>query len=121
MSNLTEKDIFNLFIGKAVNLETFSKVAYQNGSEYMICNADYIDDPNYCELFGITERLKWMWKYSGVDFTIYLTIEDGIITKAHLYKAKEGCGGHGRSTSCVLTVSQQELRIVRRILQYITI
>ena len=120
MNKLTEQDIIRPFIGKAVNPETFSKVAYKNGSEYMICNADYIDNPQYCELFGITDRLKWMWKYSGVDLTIYLSIEDGVITRAHLYKAKEGCGGHGRSTSCVLTESQQELRIARRILEYIT-
>ena len=121
MTKLTEQDIIKPFIGKSVNQETFDKVAYKNWNEYMICNADYIDDPQYCELFGITDRLKWMWKYSGVDFTIYLTVDDGVIAKAHLYKAKEGCGGHGRPTSCVLTVSQQELRIVRRILQYITI
>lgn len=120
MNKLTEQDLIRPFIGKAVNQETFGKVAYKNGNEYMICNADYIDDSQYCELFGITDRLKWMWKYSGVDLTIYLTIEDGIITKAHLYKAKEGCGGHGRSVSCVLTVGQQELRVVRRILQHIT-
>ena len=120
MNKLTEQDLIRPFIGKAVNPEIFSRVAYKNGSEYMICNADYIDDPQYYEQFGITDRLKWMWKYSGVDLTIYLTIEAGIITKAHLYKAKDGCGGHGRSTSCVLTVSQQELRVVRRILEYIT-
>jgi hypothetical protein len=103
-----------------VNPVTFTNVAYKNGSEYMICNTDYIDDPQYCELFGITDRLKWMWKYSGVDLTIYLTVEDGVIIKAHLYKAKEGCGGHGRSVSSVLTETQQELRVARRILEYIT-
>lgn len=120
MNKLTELDIIRPFIGKTVNPDAFAKVAYKNGSEYIICNADYINDPQCCGLFGITYRLKWMWEYSGVDFTIYLTIEDGIITKAHLYKAKEGCSGHGRPTSCVLTVSQQELRVVRRILQHIT-
>ena len=120
MYKLTEQDIIRPFIGKAVNQETFSKIAYRNGNEYMICNADYINDPQYCGLFGITYRLKWMWEYSGVDFTIYITIEDGIVTKAHLYKAKDGCGGHGRSTSIVLTETQQELRVVRRILEYIT-
>ena len=119
MSKLTERDIITPFIGKAVNSETFANVAYKNGSEYMICNVDYIDNQQYCEMFGITDRLKWKWKYSGVDLTIYLTIEDGVITKAHLYKAKEGCG-HGRSVSSVLTETQQELRVVRRILEYIT-
>lgn len=120
MNKLTEQDLILPFIGKAMNPETFAKVAYENGSEYMICNVDYMDDPQYCDLFGITDRIKWMWKYSGVDLTIYLSVENGILTKAHLYKDKDGCGGHGRSTSCVLTVSQQELRIVRRILEYIT-
>lgn len=119
MTKLTEQDLIRPFIGKAVNPETFPRVAYQNGSAYIICNADYIDNPQYCNLFGITDRLKWMWKYSGVDLSIYLTVVDGVITKAHLYKTKEGCGGHGRSTSCVLAESQQELRVVRRILQYI--
>ena len=120
MPKLIEQDLIRPFIGKAVNKENFAKIAYKNGSQYMICNADYIDDPHYCEQFGITDRLKWMWKYSGVDLTIYLTIEDDMVTKANLYKAKEGCGGHGRSASCVLTESQQELRVIRRILQYIT-
>ena len=120
MNKLTEQDIICPFIGKTVNQEYFGKVAYKNGSEYIICNADYIDSLQYCEVFGITERLKWMWKYSGVDLTIYLTLDDGVITKAHLYKAKEGCGGHGRHTPIVLTVSQQELRVTRRILEHIT-
>ena len=120
MNKLTEQDILKPFIGKSLNQEAFSKMAYKNGNEYMICNADYIDNPQYCEMFGITDRLKWKWKYSGVDFTIYLTIENGNITKAHLYKCKDGCGGHGRATSVVLSETQQELRVARRILQYIT-
>ena len=120
MTKLTERDIIAPFIGKAVNQEHFNNIGYRNGgNNFLICNVDYIDNPQYCEMFGITDRIKWKWKYSGVDLTIYLTIEDGIITKAHLYKAKEGCG-HGRSVSSVLTETQQELRVVRRILEYIT-
>lgn len=121
MNKLTETEVFTPFIGKAVDLGVLSSVGYANGeSRYLICNADYIDKPQYCELFGITDRLKWMWKYSGVDFTIYLTVENKTIIKAHLYKVKEGCGGHGKSVSQVLSVTQQELRVARRILQYIT-
>lgn len=117
---LTEKEIFSLFIGSAIDPQIFSKVAYKNWDKYLICNADYIDNPQLCETFGITDRLKWVWGYSGVDFTIYLTIEDSTITEGHIYKAKEGCGCHGRPTSKVLSVSQQELRVARRILRYIT-
>ena len=120
MSKLTERDIIAPFIGKSVNPETFSKVVYTNHGSHRISNADYIDDPQCCELFGITDWLKEQWEYSGVEFTMHLTVEDGIITKAYLDKLREFCGGHGRPITKVLSISQQELRIARRILQYIT-
>ena len=118
--SLTEKEIFSSFIGASIEPQNFNKVAYKNWDKYLICNADYINDPKLRETFGITDRLKWMWGYSGVDFTIYLTVEDGAIKEGHIYKAKEGGGGHGRPSSQVLSVSQQELRVARRILRYIT-
>jgi hypothetical protein len=121
MNKLTEQGIISPFIGKPVNQEHFNNIGYRNGgNNYLICNADYINKPQYLEMFGITDRLKWMWEYSGVDFTVFLTIENGTITECHLYKCKEGFGGHGRSVSQVLSVTQQELRVARRILQYIT-
>lgn len=119
MAKLIERDIFASFMGKPVN-ENFDSVAYQNGNEYIICNADYINNDLLLKVFGITDRLKWMWGYSGVDFTVYLKVEDSIVKSGHIYKAKEGGGGHGRCTSTILSVSQQELRIARRILEYIT-
>ena len=120
MNRLTEQGVIEAFIGKSVNPETFTKVAHNNRDQYLICNADYIDKPMYCELFGVTDRLKELWGYSGVDFSMYLTVEDGIITKAHMDKYRERAGGHGRPAITVLTTSQQELRVARRILQYIT-
>lgn len=120
ISKLTEKELFASFIGASIDPQAFSKVAHKNWDKYMICNADYINDPQLCEAFGVTALLKERWGYSGVDFTIYLTIEDSTIKEGHIYKAKEGCGGHGRPTSKPLSVSQQELRVTRRILQYIT-
>ena len=116
MHKLTERDIIVPFIGKQINPETFSKVTNKN----RIRIADYIDNPQYCELFGITDRLKEMWGYSGVEFTMHLTVEDGIITKGYIDKLSERGGGHGRPITKVLSISQQELRIARRVLQYIT-
>lgn len=121
MPKLTEQDIISPFIGNTVSQEHFNKIGYSNGgNNYLICNADYINNPQLCEAFGITDRLKWKWGYSGVDFTIYLTIVDNTIREGHIYKAKDGCSGHGRSSSQVLSISQQELRVAKRILQYIT-
>lgn len=121
MQKLTERDIISQFIGNTVSQEHFNKIGYSNGeNNYLICNADYINNPQLCEAFGITDRLKWKWGYSGVDFTIYLTIVDNTIREGHIYKAKDSCSGHGRSSSQVLSISQQELRVAKRILQYIT-
>ncbi len=121
MAKLTERDIIAPFLGKAVNQENFKKIGYNNGgNKYLICNADYINKEVFCTLFGITDRLKWMWGYSGVDFTLCLTFDNWTVTECHLYKCREGGGGHGRPVSTVLTETQQELRVARRILQYIT-
>lgn len=121
MAVLSEKDIFTPFIGKSVLKDVFDELSQHNGADnYLICNVDYIDDSHYCERFGVTDRVKWKWKYCGVDYTIYLTVEDGVIKDGHLYKSKEGGGGHGRPSSCVLAPTQQELRIARRVLDFVT-
>ena len=120
MNRLTEQGVTGLFIGKQVNPETFSNVAHEHRGKYLICNVDYIGKPMYCELFGITDRLKEMWEYSGVDFTMHLAVQDGNIAKAYLDKLSVRGGGHGRPITNVLSISQQELRVARRILQYIT-
>lgn len=117
---LTEKEIFSAFIGAAINPQNFNKVAWRYGDKYMICNADYINEPLLCEAFGITDTLREKWGYSGVDFTISVFLDENTVSKGHLDKCREGGGGHGRPTTHVLTPTQQELRVARRILQYIT-
>ncbi len=117
----TEKDIVIPFIGKAVNQEHFNNIGYHNdGNNYLICNADYIEKPQFVDMFGITDRLKEMWGYSGVEFCLCLTLDNCTITKCHIDKIRYGGIGHGRPVTHVLSVSQQELRVARRILQYIT-
>lgn len=121
MAKLTEIDIIALFIGKTVNQEHFDNIGHRSlGNNYFICNEDYLTKPQYLEIFGITARLEEMWGYSGIDFSICLTLEDGGITKCHIDKCRYGGIGHGRPVTHVLSVSQQELRVARRILQYIT-
>lgn len=117
---LTEKEIFSAFIGATIDKQTFNKVACKNGGQYLICNADYISDPQLREIFGVTDALEEKWGYSGIDFSLHITIEGDTISKGHLDKYRESCGGHGRPIIRVLTPTQQELRIARRILQYIT-
>ena len=121
MSSLTEQDIFAPFIGKTIIRKAFDELARDNGSAYVIYNSRYLGKHHYRELFGVTERLKEQWEYSGVDFNLYLTINDDVITAANLDKYREAGGGHGRPSVHVLKETQQELRVARRILQYITV
>ena len=119
MNKLTERDIIAPFIGKSINQEHFSNIGDRNGGNYFIRNVNYIDKPQYLEMFGITDHLEELWGCSGIDFSLCLTLEDWTITKCHIDKCRYG-GGHGRPIIKVLSISQQELRVARRILQYIT-
>ena len=120
MQKLTEQEIFAPFMGKVVDRKVFDKLARDNGKEYVIYSSRYLNDPQLREQFGITDRLKEQWEYSGVDFNLYLCLEGDIITKGHLDKYREGGGGHGRPVIRPLKETQQELRIALRILSYIT-
>lgn len=121
MSNISENEILSPFISKAVNHEELNSLGeLHHGAEYIICNRRYMDDPQLRELFGVTERLKEQWEYSGVDFNLYLTIDGNTIVKARLDKYRELGGGHGRPVVRPLKETQQELRIARRILEYLT-
>lgn len=120
MNKLTEKEIFSAYIGAAIDPQNFNKVAYRYGDKYLICNADYINDCLLCEIFGITDTLKEKWGYSGIGFTISVFLDENTVSNGHLDKYRESSGGHGRPTTHVLTPTQQELRVARRILQYIT-
>lgn len=121
MANLSELNIFASFIGKAVNREALNSLGkLHHGAEYIVSNRRYMDNPTLRELFGVTERLKEQWEYSGTDFNLYLTIEGNTIVKARLDKYRESCSGHGRPVIRPLKETQQELRVARRILEYFT-
>ena len=121
MAALSELCIFASFIGKAVNREALNVLGkFHHGLEYNISNCSYMNDTQLRELFGVTERLKEQWEYSAVDFNIYLTIDGSTIVKARLDKYHELGGGHGRPVVRPLKETQQELRVARRILEYLT-
>lgn len=121
MPKLTEQEIFASFIGRSVNRDTLSQIGSIRYGECIICNSGYLNDPHLREQFGITDRLLEQWECSAVDFNLYLTLDGDTITAGHLDKYREGGSGHGRPVVRPLKESQQELRIARRILQYITV
>jgi hypothetical protein len=79
-----------------------------------------MDNPDLRKQFGVTDNLYEDWLYRGIGFALALSIDDGEIIGGYVEKIREGDCGHFKPNIHVLTPTQQELRIVRRILAYIT-
>ena len=130
MARIDEHEVFARFIGEKVNSDSLEKIARNNGTgygsyadskEYIIAHVDYYDDKEFQELFGLTTTLTERWDYKGIDFSVYLYIRDGMITGGHVFKYIEtSTSCHYRSTGYETDATQQELRVVSRILSYIT-
>lgn len=126
MKRLDELEIAQGYIGKTFNRENLLAVSYQNGTSYPEKHPRFISDcyhykQEFLELFGITPLLLESWGYRGIEFSVYVYIADGMITGCKIFKYKNTyCGGHGRPSGSELLPSQQEIRIFRRIMDYIT-
>ena len=120
MARLTEEEIISPFIGKRLDLKKIEPIAWDNGDGYSICSSEYFDDEEYQELFGLTEALLDQWLEKDVQLDLILFTEDDVITECEIQKHRETDCGHFRSDNEWLTPTQQELRIVRRILQHVT-
>lgn len=124
MANLTEQDILAPVIGQSVCLDGLGFYAKRNseteiGTEHIIYICDLMYDQKLRELFGITDKLKDLWERRGTVFNIYLYLDGGIVRDGCIRKFSEGEGARPSGGSS-LTCTQQELRIARRILSYIT-
>ena len=130
MARINEHEIFARYIGEKVNMQHLGSIGrdsgngygdYADSKEYIISHVDYYDVKEYREAFGLTSALIERWDYKGVDFRIYIYIRDGIIIGGHVFKyitTSESC--HFRPTGYETDATQQELRVVERILTYIT-
>ena len=128
MKKLDEYDIAQSYVGKKVNEAHLQNTFRENGGggEYIAyCNNC---DEEECDLFGITDILLDKWDYDGIDFRVYVLVKDGRIAdndsfyqrRNKILKYKETYGGHGRPSGYELTPTQQEIRIFRRIMDYVT-
>lgn len=120
MSQITEQAVFAPFIGKQVDPAVLAQLCRSHGSLHILPNSAYMHNPLLGSRFGVTDRLVEAWEYSGIEFDLHLTIEGGILTAGCTDKYRERGSGHGRPVVRALKETQQELRIARRILQYIT-
>lgn len=120
MKKLDELEIARSYTGKSYNSEKLSKVSYKNGDNRYIS-----DCHNYREelldLFGITSTILEKWGFYGIELSIFINIKGNEIESCGVDKCKYSCSGHGRPNVKVLQPTQQELRIFKRIMEYVTI
>ena len=121
MAKLTEHEVFAPFIGKALN-DRYAELAWDDFAG--ICalyNRDWMDNPDLREQFGLTEKLRVDWLYRGIKLILRLSIDDGVVVGGFVEKVREGMiYGRGKLDTYEMTPTQQELRIVGKILEYIT-
>ena len=130
MGKLLEAEVFAGVLDAAVDSERLERIGRANGSgygsyadcaEYIICHVDYYDKDVFIEKFRLTETIRDRWDSYGIDFSIYLYLREGRIIGGHIFKYKEtGTSCHFRPSGYEMEPSQQEIRIARRILKYLT-
>ena len=116
MIMLTEHDIKQAYIGKPCNEVRLAEIFNKAGTFY----------PSHCDRhikwkFDISPALYIGWEQRGIDFKIQASITDGMISHCGIIKYKDNYSGlYARATVRELKPTQQELRLFKRVLEYIT-
>ena len=120
---MTEHEITSMFVGMPVRMENLANCAHKNGSDdpqqYIVYSSGFLYRPEQMQLFGVTPRLKEQWERRGTEFTVSVYVHDGQITSCKINKYNDGEGARP-SGGGPLKCTDQDLRIARRILRYIT-
>lgn len=124
MKKLNEREIAQGYDGKSINTERVLKLFHDNGNhnghDVYIAYCEHFDKEK-CDLFNITPTLSDYWGYYGIEFWIYLYVDNEKVYDCKITKDKSTGGYHGRPSVHVLSPTQQEIRVFRRIMDYITI
>ena len=122
MEKLTESGIITPFIGKTICKDTFARCArkdreMEQGTRFVVYSCIFLDDPQLVEMFGITRKQIDLWHRRGIELDVFLYLNGGVISHVDIYKHREYEDGDTDIVSC----TQQDLRIVSRILNFITV
>ena len=120
---MTDFDVISNYVGKSIDPQHFDKCANRNRPkgytvEYIVYSSKFLYDAQLREIFGVTDKLKELWERRGTEFNIYLYVSDGALVAANIFKYTES--GGARPSISTPKCTQQELRIAKRILEYIT-
>ena len=115
MEKLDEKVTSQAYIGKTVNEERLSEIF--KGTYFYPSHCDVRTDIK----LNITFALRWGWKEKNVDFRIYVGVKDNLVSSCYIDKRKDNYGGLYVRNSCItLKPTPQELRLFKRVMEYIT-
>lgn len=124
MGTISESEIVMAFSGREINAENLAKCGQRNrdttnGTEYIVYSCSFLYNKELRDQFGVTDKLKNIWERRGTEFNIYLYIAGNTLTDAKILKYTES--GGARPSMSTPQCTPQELRIARRILEYVTI
>ena len=119
MNRLDDIEIARSYIGKPYDEQRLLTLAYKVGDHRYIT-----DCHNYKKeqqvLFGITPALFEKWGFYGIEVSVFINVKNNIIDGCGIDKCRDTCCGHGRPTVKVFQPTQQEIRLFKRIMEYIT-
>ena len=129
MARLLEHEVFAAVLGEIVDQDHLSQLcthkgvgkdSYSDCEEYNISHKSYFEDPVLSKMFKITECIKKRWNEKDIDFIIYLYLKDWKVVGCHVFKYRNAKGNGSLGPPGYETdPSQQEIRIVSRILHYL--
>lgn len=127
---IEEQELFASFVGKTILPDRIDGIGWPNGTGYgsyadckeiIISRYDFCEERQYFDLFKLTDALVDRWDYKGVDFRIYIYVKEDVLVGGHVFKYVETSqSSHFRPTGYETDPTQQELRIAKRIMEYIT-
>ena len=133
---LDEFEIAASYVGKPCDAEKLAKTFKDNGTHKL----DFFEENKvvkrldcqmyiaYChhfsdevrEFFGISDRVAWDWKERGINFFVNVYTEQGKIVRCGISKDRYTHIGFDRPRTKELKPTKQEIRIFRRIMDYLT-
>lgn len=129
MERLLEYEIFAAVLGESVNPDLLNKISVHNGQglgsysdcdEFCIILSEFYVATDLSKMFRITDSIRKRWKENNIDFRIYLYLNELKIIGGHVFKYRKlSQRGNNKPVGYESEATQQELRIVKRVLSFI--
>lgn len=128
MAKLVEHEMFAAVVGERVNDGRLEQLGvsvgagtgnYEDCTHYLLTQLEQWDD-SIKRLFRITLAITSGWQNRNIAFGVQLYTKGGCVAGGRIIKYKETCTECGlRPSGYEMAPTQQELRIVKRVLEYL--